>query len=290
MNQNQEKPTLVYQEILTDLAPFIVVREDGTEHVEPNPILKKSKPYYFTFDESGGDSVVSLSALGSDRRKMTNDRDGIIDCRHIVGKSTGAFTAWINDGRRYLSNRPLHSSLLLGNGQRPFSLPMPIYVPHSGSFTIDLVDLSDALNSIRLAFPAMRYALEYKDIMKMLSPAAKVSTPFFYTTDSDIVISSGNGEVTGYMTIDTQGDFYAKMPLFASTGAFLVRISDASGAEFGNGWIHSDMIGGNGQYNWSFEPQLFKRGGQIKLRFKDVSGVANQIWFAFAGYNAYYER
>lgn len=285
-----EKPSLVYQETLSDLAPFVALREGGVDRIEPNPLLLKSKPYYFTFDEQAGDSVVTLAAGGSDRRKLTNDRAGLIDCRHIVGSSTGAFSAWINDGRRYLSNRPLHSSILLGNGQRPFPLPLPIYIAHSGNIIIDFVDLSGAPNSIRMAFPSLRYALEYKELMRMLSPAAKVSMPFFYTTDSDIVIAGAGGEATGYMTIDSQGDFYAQRPLFASTGAFLVRISDATGHEFMNGWIHSSMIGGSGEYSWSFEPQIFQRSGQIKLRFLDVSGAPNQIWFAFAGYNAYYQR
>jgi len=286
-----DRPEFVYQEKLSKIAPF-VVRGVG---VEPNQLLLRSRPYLATFDEIGGDSVVALLAGGNDKRKVSNDKSGMIDIRTIVGTSTGDFSLYLfdNQNQRYLSNRPIHSQLIMGNGLRPFSLPIPLYLCETQSLICDMVDLSAAPNTVRLAFSGVRYYMESKDLFDMLSPATKISRPFVYTTDSDVTIAAlpATQEATAYITLQGDGDFYAYRFLTQSTGSYLVRIQDVStGIEFSNGWIHSSMIGGDSQYSWDFEPQMFQRRGQLKLRFQSLSGLLNRIYFGIAGYNAHYRR
>lgn len=68
--------------------------------------------------------------------------------------STGAFTAFIRDGinKRQFTNQPIHSSNIFGTAQNPFPLLTPFTFQKRGSILVDLVDLSGAGNTIRMAF------------------------------------------------------------------------------------------------------------------------------------------
>jgi len=288
----ENKITPIYLESLSNFAPLI---ESETRGLQPNSVLIASTPYDLTWDEQAGDSVVSVPAAGTARRNMSNDKAGAIDLRRLKGIATSQdYTLFIfdNEYQRYMSNRPIHSRLIVGNGQRPFELPIPMLLHETQSLVVDLADLSGAPNDVRLAFEGQRYYFDARSLIDELSPASRMARPFFYTTDSGITIGAGVGtEVVAYITFISDADFYLRRMLTYSTGAYKVRVSNVgTGFELMNGWIHSGMIGGNAEYYRDFEPQIFQRKTQFKLRFQNLTGSSNTVYFALAGFNIYYRR
>ena len=284
----------IYNESLAGIAPIIFSEDEG---LRPNPILTKGTPYMLTWDEQANDSVLSVAANGVQRRAMSNDKAGMIDLRRIKGTATSdEYRIYIfdNEYQRYLSNRQIHSNLIVGNGLRPYKLPIPLLLHETQSLIFDVTDLSGVPNDIRLTLEGHRYYFDAKKLFDQMSPATMVTRPFFYTTDSDVTITAavGTAEVLATITFISDGDFYLKNILAYSDGAFRVRITDTgTGLNLMNGWIHSNILGGDSEYNVDFNPaMMFQRKTQVNLRFINLSGVDNRIFFAFAGYNAYYRR
>lgn len=70
----------------------------------------------------------------------------------MVVISTGAFSAQIRIGDRYLSNIPIHSANQFGTAQNPMPLLAPLTIRKNDIVIIQLLDLSGALNDIRIGF------------------------------------------------------------------------------------------------------------------------------------------
>jgi len=285
----------VYLEQLSGLAP--IYYDSKTGDAEPNDILTKTTPYQLTWDEQAGASVVSVPAKTTVTRKMTTDKGGMVDIRRIKGIATNNnLTLYIldNEFQRYLSNRPIHFNLICGDGPRPFDLPIPLLLHRTQSLIFDVTDKSATpSNDVRLVLEGQRYYFDSQNIYDSLSPATKISRPYFYTTDDSVTITAGMGtnEVTTYITIMSDSDFYCHRFLTYSDGDYQVKMENvAISRGFSNGWIHSQLVGGNSQYYRSMEPMVFQRKTQIRLKFVNLSASLNHIYFALAGYNMYYRR
>lgn len=72
----------------------------------------------------------------------------------LAGVSTGYFTILIKDSsnKRPFSNQQIHSSNIMGTGTNPFPLLTPFVFAQRGSILLDITDLSNAGNTIRLGF------------------------------------------------------------------------------------------------------------------------------------------
>lgn len=250
-----------------------------------NPALLQTSPFYFGFDESGSDSVVTLSANSSQNRFMSSDQSGMIDVRTISAVATSfEFTAKITDTKINfeLSNRPLHAKTLFGTQGRPFRLPYPIVLPKTQNLNFLLTDLSGSSNSIRLTCHGFKYYFDAENVIYRRLPLHSIVSSFFYTTDTDVSLAGSASDVN-YIKIETH-DFLAYGITAYSTGAFLLKISDVNlGRAFQNGYIHSSHLGiAEYQNNWD-QPILIKKKTQLRFDFTNLTGSTNNIYLNLFG-------
>jgi hypothetical protein len=71
-----------------------------------------------------------------------------------VAQSTGTFTSQVVDGntKRPFSNVQLHSANAWGTAQNPFPLVQPYVFGQRGQIQVNITDLSNAGNTVHLAF------------------------------------------------------------------------------------------------------------------------------------------
>ena len=256
--------------------------------------LKKipSSPYIWTTEESSGDSVVTVSANSSNGRPMENDKSGLLDIRRFCAVATShnfLIDILNNATGEKLSNQPIHASNILGKNGRDFDLPCPLYIEPTQSLFLTLYNLSDDENSIRLAFSGFKmYCQDAMQEVLRRNPEARIARPFFFTTDSEIELSSGETK-NGYITTSASADFFLKNILSYSTGNYKFKIYDLyNGQSWTSGYIHSSMLG-SAEYNKIIEPQLLQRKARLRIEFVDLSSATNKIYFTLAGIN-YNER
>ncbi|MCU1284479.1 MAG: hypothetical protein JWO13_829 [Acidobacteriales bacterium] len=71
-----------------------------------------------------------------------------------VAQSTGTFTSQVVDGnaKRPFSNQQIHSANAWGTAQNPFPLVQPYVFGVRGQIQVNITDLSNANNTVRLTF------------------------------------------------------------------------------------------------------------------------------------------
>jgi hypothetical protein len=98
--------------------------------------------------------TVTLTALQS----LPNQTISILDAPFkwilAAAQSTGPFTVNIRDGKnkRPFMNIPLHQNVIFGTAQHPFPILTPYTFEYRSNILVDLVDLSNASNTVWLGF------------------------------------------------------------------------------------------------------------------------------------------
>jgi len=285
----------IKREDIKDLAPLVY--NEIKKNYEPNPILQHSIPYYATFDEdASGSSEAVIPASSTIEKTITNDASGVIDIRQLAGISTGDYLVSIydNEYQRVLSNRPLHSSTIIGTSSFPFKLPTPLILHKTQSLRFYLTDLSGASNSVRITCAGIKYYFDVDEkIFSKQSKASQISRPYFYTTDNEVNLSVSTAvQAPYYITTLTEADFYLYRITSKQDGPFLVRITNTStGMNFSNNtFIHSDTFSGTSQNYKDMEPMLIERKTILKLEFINLHTAVNNVYITLTGVNYYYDR
>jgi hypothetical protein len=290
-----EKPLrkAIYRQDLTNLAP--IYQKDG--RYIPNPLLIKTTMYHFTFDEANQDSVVNLTPLAQLSGTLTNDKSGVLDIRRIRANATSTdllLNIFDTQYSRDLSNRPLHFETLFGTAANLENwLPAPLIISPTQTLRIDLTDRSNNNNAVRVNFPGRKYYFDSEDMVyDNLSIATRMSRPYFYTPETNVVLPAATGTNSYFFTIVNEADFYLTRISTRQDNPFLIRLTNrAVGRMFTNGWIHSDNFGTNPTLSLKFEPMLLQRRTQIQLEIQNlVPGSTNTVFITFHGIHYYYER
>lgn len=131
-----------------------------------------------------------------------------------------------------------------------------------------------------------------------INPAKRNIRPFWLTTEpASVVLAGGAVSDPVIMPIDTQGHFEAFYVVGQSTGAYTISIFDPATSKF---WhqlgreLHSDTITGNAQRPFILPESYFfnveDAARSLVLRFRDLTGLPNTIFFALHGRRIYHRE
>ena len=100
--------------------------------------------FYFAYGLIDGSVLIPVGATTSGRIRITADSDFI--CYQINAASTQPFTYQIQyqGADRLFSSVPQHSDNATGSGQRPFFLPVPVFLRNNSDLLISFTDLGTA--------------------------------------------------------------------------------------------------------------------------------------------------
>lgn len=125
------------------------LRDDNTKLAEKVRRIESGNfDEYFIYQTS----PVTLSSQGTATTTVNITREADFYLTKIVRVSTGIFSFLMRDSSndRQWSNISVHSDIGAGTAQLPLILPKPRMVARASTVTIDLADLSQASNTIRL--------------------------------------------------------------------------------------------------------------------------------------------
>ena len=259
------------------------------DNLKINKIAKDTTVFYLNVDPQNADSKITVNGGSRTSANMSNNNSGLIDIRKLMESSTSKdykIKIVNNDVDQSITSSGIHARAIFGTGKRPFTC-WPFLLHKTSSLTITIDDLSGSSNTIRPCFEAFKY---YFDVLGTLPESYKKlllnSTFFIYTTDDDVSLtSSATDVVEAFTTMNDNHDFELRRITFHSDGDFLVRIATDDGRnDITNGWVHSDSLGGDGEYYSDLEQGiLINRTTKIRYEFKNLSGATNKIYMALSG-------
>jgi len=233
-----------------------------------------------------------------------------------AGQPTDQFTVAIFDPemRPVLMNREIHAKTMgggwgsspLGDGilparasaaGRPFVWPETFFMdPYAGGKALFMAyrNLTNEDIEVRWAFHGVRYyhpepyeqALAEKE--KMAGPG-RISTPYFYTTDTDICLDPG-ANFDFQIRITDEADVEIFKMTAESDAPFLWRLMEKAGTRFldnagpsaagGPNGVHSAMGFGNGEFPFIlYETLYWEQNFKVMLRLvNSLSAEQNRIW------------
>lgn len=202
---------------------------------------------------------------------------------------------------RTFMNNPIHVRTIAGTGQNPGLLREPYMFLSQHNIRVQLNKISGAGTTARLYlggaqyFPwspeFMRFREDRKDIMSLLAKwreRRKYVTPFWMTTDVSPVVLTGapaaGSTVEAFIKIgdDSQIEIFGHSAV--RTGNFLLEIMDVKTKQtLMNGAITgTNGVGSNIQFPTLYPtPFLVPAGSRMRLRFTDLTGAPNTIFFTF---------
>lgn len=291
------------------LAPFIQVPKrnpDGSvifgpdghpiTGIAPNP--PKQHVRSFWIPPSEGENVV-LTGLGSTEVNFEIDSQGHFDWCYIVGVSTGGYLLRFFDpgSQRNLQNQPVHSTTVVGSGQRPFRLPQPYFFNVGNSERVlqcRLTDLTGVSNTVRLAIYGRRFYHHEappdvaQEIAKKFGGGWRTYTYFLVPEES----VDGQGVSVGALASDTftlnmDNDAHTELTklMFSSTGNFLFRLRERdTNRALMTGFVHNLSGMGNAEFPFNFaDGYLLEANKQLLIEITDISGAPNTIFITAAG-------
>lgn len=203
----------------------------------------------------------------------------------ISGKQTGAYSLKITStGDEYpLSNKSLHSTAFVGNGNIHYEFPHPMLLKKRGGLRIEVSDLSGAQNTIQIQIHG--FALYDEKRSRSFAEKYQGYYPYFYTSDNTYSVATTDTDAT--ISISKDFDFLAtKISRFdsnSSTGLQLkIQHSSGNPMQNNNNFIDVNTIMGNAQYPKIFKsPTLFSAGTVVTITAKDT--VANTLYLVIGG-------
>jgi hypothetical protein len=288
--------------------PALVTRvrkaDDGSDvvGVSINPV----KPYIRGYWQTPDAIPVTLAALGAPgdftELRFEIDTQGHFEWAYIVGVSTGAFSLKFFDAQkqRLLQNRPVHSTTVMGLGNRPFRLPKPYFFDIGDSrreIICTIQNLTGTNNTIRLVLYGRRFYHKEMppdmaiSVVKDFEPDWREFAYFLAPKETN-----PNGTVTPVLALgsasftfetDANADIECQKIMVASTGSFTfdLRERDKGGGRIlATGVIDSTMGLGNAEFPFLFgDTFLLERKKHLFLEVIDTSAEQNSIFATIAG-------
>ena len=289
--------------------PTQVVTPEGVSFVN---LAKYTQKIFWLAMKDGANALsVTLAALGPGTGSMTPPADqggqGDVEIHKLYARSTGQFSLrpYLQQNDRYLANQQVESTLMLGYPELPSRLLQPLFLPATNSLQLNLVDLSNAPNTVRIVGEGMTIV----DPMGTLGVTAKQMQQYYYrsahpywaTWDSGSQVTlAANGSSTQTITIPSNADlngFWIVARATAPTGVN-VDIFEGNRRRLTNGTLPLDLIAsctrsvtgmpGNLIPAASLPPvwqftHLFQRGTQLSITITDTSGSQNVVSLAIVG-------
>jgi hypothetical protein len=271
----------------------------------PGVIINPAKPfvraYWIPGSPNDGTAVVTLAANGSADLDFVIDDQGHFDWKYLVGASDGPYVlSFFDVGKnRLLQNRPVHSDLIVGNGQRPFQLPESYFFNVGDSqrnLRCRIVDISGNTNIIRVSLHGRRFYHKDADpdvamaMRKYFQSGEKPYSYFLVPLESDPTTGlppalPANGTLTLSLQSDAGADTELVKWMATSTGDFSVNIFDRSKNKFlMNDFIPNADIFGNAEFPFiPADSFLLERQKYLLFYLKDLSGFTNTVYIAAAG-------
>jgi hypothetical protein len=278
--------------------------QDGSDvmGVEINPVKPYTRSYWLTPDAI----PTTLAALGAagdflDLR-FEIDTQGHFTWAAIEGVSTGAFSLKFFDAQkqRLLQNRPVHSTTVMGLGNRYFRLPKPYFFDIGDSrreISCIIQNLTGVNNTIHLVLYGRRFYHKEmpppmaEEIARNFEPDWREFSYFLAPKETN-----PNGTVTPVAALgtasftfetDDNADIECQKIMVASTGSFTfdLRERDKGGGRIlATGVIDSTMGLGNAEFPFLLgDTFLLERKKHLFLEVTDTSAAPNSIFATIAG-------
>jgi hypothetical protein len=264
-----------------------------------NPIKPHVRSYWLA--DPNQTTIVLPASAGANQagaQKELNfliDYQGHFDWASIVGVSTGVFVLEFFDpgSQRRLQNRPIHSSCIVGSGQRQFRLPEPYFFNIGDAqrqLKCYLRDLSGAENTVRLNLIGRRiYHKEAPpdvalDLEKIFGFGSRTYSYFLVPnetkSDGTVTPVTGNGTASFTFESDASADTEVLKLMVASTGAFTFTLRErATNRLLMPNAVHSNNGWGNAEFPFFHaDTYLLERQKQIIMDVTDLSGSTNYIY------------
>ena len=235
-----------------------------------------------------------------------------------TGAPTADFTVSIFDpkGRLVLMNREIHIQTIAGGfgdalgagfgtalsnvGGRPLVWPETFFIePVDGAaLFIGFRNLTNTEIKIRFALHGVRYFHLHpfekaKKEKEAQYGAGRVSWPYFYTTDRNVILGGATEEQNRVLRLTDDSDVEVFKLTKFSDATFFSRIiekdsgeraldnasQDAAGALTG---VHSSMMWGNAEFPMiPFETMYYERGAKLSLRLVNNGTTNNRVFCTF---------
>ncbi len=264
-----------------------------------NPIKPHVRGYWLA--DPNKSSIVLAASAGANQAGAVGELNFLIDFQghfdwaSIVGVSTGAFVLEFFDpgSQRRLQNRPVHSTCIVGVGQRQFRLPEPYFFNVGDAqrqLKCYLRDLSGSENTVRLNLIGRRiYHKEAPpdvalDLARMFGFGSRTYSYFLVPneTKSDGTIASIASGGTGSVTFesDASADTEVQKLMVASTGAFSFTLRErATNRLLMPNTVHSQNGWGNAEFPFYWaDTYLLERQKQVIMDITNLSGETNFIY------------
>lgn len=268
-----------------------------------NPAKPFVRAYWIPGAAKDGTASVILGAGGSADLDFVIDDQGHFDWKYLVGASTGTFVLKFFDvgKNRLLQNKPVHSSLIVGNAQRPFVLPENYFFNVGDSQRVlqcRITDISGNSNTVRLALHGRRFYHKDADpdvalkMQKVFGDGERTYSYFLVPLENDDTTGlpptlPALGKLTLSMQSDAGSDTELKKLMAVSTtgGAFTVSIFDRSKNKFlMNDVVVNTETFGNAEFPFIFADSfLLERQKYLFFYLTDLSGNPNVVYLAAAG-------
>ena len=208
----------------------------------------------------------------------------------ISGRSTGAYLLnFLGTGKsELLNNKPLHNSTVIGTGNLPYPLPFPIVLRRSGSFVIDVSDLSGAANTIEIQLHGI--ALYKEEDTAAIVQKYLGMIPYFYTTDSTFALTTA--DATKNISLVNSHDFLFTQWTYTDTNGATtidIKLQATDGRTLHPPELYIDLqaIAGGAQYPKKLEhPTPLYGGNTFAITARDTAGT-NTVYLTFGGIALY---
>lgn len=277
--------------MLTYEAPMILQDESGKRFLNPEKLGEAFFPM------RADDYPLAVPASGVAQTAFTVPQDaghaGDFEVSGIVGRGVAPFTmrfALAGIEANAFMNNPVHHGLLLGQRGLPSVFAETFLAPAGQTIQVEVNNLSTTLaNSVKLAILGRKFtaAMSQEERERRAQFLRERPTrPYWLTLDLTKASISADAADQEYFLSAPSGSHFAAQDILAeSTGRFQVRIFDGnSGREITYGYVDSDLITGKGGLPARMlGASMLTPRKSLRVLFKDVSGVANVIYFSMHG-------
>lgn len=284
-------------------SPIIDAHGNPVMGLAINPAKPFVRSYWIPGVDPNSNVSIVLAGNASVNVDFVIDDQGHFDWKYLVGISTGAYVLRFYDvgKNRLLSNKPIHSSCIVGSAQRPFVLPENYFFNVGDSQRVmrcQLTDISGNPNTIQLSIQGRRYYHKDADpdvamqMRKVFGDGERTYSYFLAPLQCDDTTGlpptlGALGTLTLTLQSDAGADTELKKLMMASTtgGSFTVKIFDRAKNKFlMNDIVANNEMFGNAEFPYIFPDSfLLERQKYLFFYLTDTSGAPNVVYITAAG-------
>lgn len=273
------------------------IDQDKQGNYHFNNLALAVKPHFLTpknttLNSADPEEIEMAASSNSARVSIYSSEEGILEITHLSCYRTAACLVDLADDARKqrITGRPCHVDTVFGDGQEPFLLNESLFLRKNQSILMQATDLSADANDIRPVFTGQRVLAERARDEKVdnyiveREKRARYVLPFLCPLDEEPALST-SAEADYYYTQQSIAHFEVRKLTFSSSGTFKFKITDETGTELTNDWIHSSAVLGTAMEPFILPtPWVIQAGGKVRFRIKDLGTVStNTIYMTLCG-------